>query len=210
VDTLKILTQKLAQTNIEENLKGDDQQIIQMVNAVDDLIHILNLLNERYTTWSLFPGSQERLQPFTNSINTIKVELKRLEEQITNDMNTLAPNITALVGPLIGARLIAKAGGLQHLATLPASTIQILGAEKALFRYKKEGGKPPKHGIIYQHTLLNRTPREKRGRIARIMANTLATAAKADAFTKRDLREMLKNQLKQKLEHKKSEPKKNN
>jgi nucleolar protein 56 len=83
---------------------------------------------------------------------------------------------------------------------LPASTIQILGAEKALFRYKKEGGKPPKHGVIFQHPLLNRAPRDQRGRIARLLASKITIAIKADVFTKRDIADELNAQLEQQLQ----------
>ncbi len=69
-------------------------------------------------------------------------------------MRLVAPNISSVVGPLIGARLISYAGCLHRLAMLPASTIQILGAEKALFRFKKQGSLPPKHGVIFQIYLL--------------------------------------------------------
>ncbi len=114
-------------------------------------------------------------------------------------MKKIAPNTTYIVGPLIGARLLSLAGGLQKLAILPASTIQILGAEKALFRYKKEGGKPPKHGVIFQHPLINRSLREERGKIARVLANKITIAVKADVFTQRDISKELKKDLDKKV-----------
>jgi len=67
---------------------------------------------------------------------------------------------------------------MERLATMPASTVQLLGAEKALFRFKKEGGKPPKHGVIFQHPLINKASRKNRGKIARILAAKIAIAAK--------------------------------
>ena len=130
----------------------------------------------------------------------IEKEMHRLEHLIEEDMKTIAPNIACLVGPLIGARLLASAGSLEKLALMPASTIQILGAEKALFRYKKEGGKPPKHGIIFQHAFINRAPKSLRGKIARSMAGKLATAAKADAFTKRDIADILIGELEARIQ----------
>jgi nucleolar protein 56 len=78
--------------------------------------------------------------------------------------------------------MIAIAGGLQNLAMRPASTIQVLGAEKALFRSLKTGARPPKHGLIFQHTLLHDAKRWQRGKIARVIAGKLAIAARADAF----------------------------
>ena len=94
----------------------------------------------------------------------------------------MAPNVRAVAGALLGARLIAMAGSLQNLAMRPASTIQVIGAEKALFRSLKTGARPPKHGLIFQHTLLHDAKRWQRGKIARVIAGKLAIAARADAF----------------------------
>jgi nucleolar protein 56 len=100
-----------------------------------------------------------------------------------------------MTGPLIGARLISIAGGINRLAIMPASTIQILGAEKALFRFRKEGGKPPKYGVIFQHPYIKKSSREKRGKIARIFASKISIAAKADVFTKKDISKDLMKDL---------------
>lgn len=110
-----------------------------------------------------------------------------------------APNLTGLVGPIIGAKLIAKAGGLEKLAKMPASTIQVLGAEKALFRAIRSGGKPPKHGIIFQHTLIHQAPKKIRGKIARALAAKLAIAARVDYYTKEDISEKLKEELAERI-----------
>ena len=91
--------------------------------------------------------------------------------------------------------MISLAGGIDRLAIMPASTVQILGAEKALFRFKKEGGKPPKHGIIFQNSSINRASRTIRGKIARLYASKIAIAARADAFTKRDISNELRKDL---------------
>jgi len=92
---------------------------------------------------------------------------RNLTEYIEQVMKEVAPNITALVGPLLGARLISLAGGLDKLARMPASTVQVLGAEKALFRALRTGGKPPKHGIIFQYPDIHRSPRWQRGKTRR-------------------------------------------
>ena len=107
---------------------------------------------------------------------------KGMEVYLEKTMNEVAPNTQALVGSLLGARLIAVAGGLRNLALRPASTIQVLGAEKALFRSLKTGARPPKHGLIFQHTLLHDAKRWQRGKIARALAGKLAIAIRADAF----------------------------
>jgi nucleolar protein 56 len=166
-----------------------------MINTLNDFIQISNLLSERLENWSLIPTPNEKIQPLKNVLSIINNEIKSLEKQIENDMRKVSPNVTNLVGSLIGARLIAFSGGLKKLAMLSSSTIQVLGAEKALFRYKKEGGKPPKHGVIFQHSYINKSSKEIRGKIARIFASKISVAAKADAFTKRNISDDLKKNL---------------
>ena len=107
---------------------------------------------------------------------------KNIENYVDKTMEEVAPNTKAVAGALLGARLIAIAGSLQNLAMRPASTIQVLGAEKALFRSLKTGARPPKHGLIFQHTLLHDAKRWQRGKIARVLAGKLAIAARIDAF----------------------------
>jgi nucleolar protein 56 len=107
---------------------------------------------------------------------------KNMEAYVDKTMEELAPNVRTVAGALLGARLIAIAGSLQNLAMRPASTIQVLGAEKALFRSLKTGARPPKHGLIFQHNLLHDAKRWQRGKIARVIAGKLSIAARADAF----------------------------
>lgn len=194
-DLLHKATIIVAENRVDEKLASEDLQVIQMVNAFDDLIQTSNLLSERLDSWSVIPTPKEKMQPLQNAFSIVNDEIKSLEKQIESDMKKIAPNISKMTGPLIGARLISLAGGMERLAIMPASTIQILGAEKAFFRFKKEGGKPPKHGVIFQHSYINRSPREIRGKIARTFATKIAIAAKADAFTKRDISKDLKKNL---------------
>ncbi len=189
----------LTKQQVTAQLRRPDLGIIQQVNALDNLIQTANLLSERLTSWSQLPDTEGKRQPFAAVLSTVNAEIDRLQTQIDADMYATAPNLATLAGPLIGARLIAYAGGLDHLAMLPASTIQLLGAEKALFRFKKEGGRPPKHGILFQHPLINRAPRTERGRRARTLAATLTIAVKADVFTKRLIHEELSRDLEKKL-----------
>jgi len=105
---------------------------------------------------------------------------QKLETYLDSVMEEIAPNIRALAGSLLGARLIALAGGLNNIAKMPASTIQLLGAEKALFRSLKTGARPPKHGIIFQHSLIHEAKRWQRGKMARALAGKLAIAARTD------------------------------
>jgi nucleolar protein 56 len=123
-----------------------------------------------------------------------------LEKYMDSTMGEVAPNVKHLLGSLLGARLIAIAGGLMNLAKRPASTIQVLGAEKALFRSLKTGTRPPKHGMIFQHTLLHDAKRWQRGKIARALAGKVAIAARADAFGGRYIGDELKADLDRRIE----------
>lgn len=177
----------LANNRITCLLSSKDLQIIQMMNAFDELQQSVNVFSERINYWSELPDSNENISGFKEMTTYVNKEMMRLENQINSAMQEIAPNVSMVVGGVLGARLISLAGGLQNLAMMPASTVQMLGAEKALFRFKKEGGKPPKHGVIYQHSLINKSNKQVRGRIARVLALKIILAAKADVFTKRDI-----------------------
>lgn len=113
----------------------------------------------------------------------MQTELRKiLAHQIEEMMEKIAPNIKELLTATVGARLMAKAGSLQKLSVMPASTIQIIGAEKALFRSLKTGAPPPKHGILFQHPILHSAPKWQRGKMARAIASKLAIAARIDLF----------------------------
>ena len=120
------------------------------------------------------------------SLATLAIQLGSLRDglngYIESQMKKVAPNVAEIAGATIGARLMAKAGGLDRLAILPASTIQILGAEKALFRALRTGARPPKHGILFQHQAVHTAPKWQRGKIARTLANKIAIAARVDYY----------------------------
>lgn len=118
-----------------------------------------------------------------------------LQNYADSTVEEVAPNVQALVGSLLTARLIALAGGLTNLAKMPASTIQVLGAEKALFRSLKTGTRPPKHGIIFQDALIHEAKKWQRGKMSRALAGKLAIAARTDAFSGRFIGDLLKADL---------------
>src|SRR4030043_2146444 len=123
-----------------------------------------------------------QIQALSKDVLELYALRQGMESYLDKTMSQVAPNTKAIVGSLLGARLIAIAGGLRNLAMRPASTMQVLGAEKALFRSLKTGARPPKHGLIFQHTLLHDAKRWQRGKIARVIAGKLAIAARTDAF----------------------------
>ena len=113
----------------------------------------------------------------------MQTELRRiLAHQIEEMMEKIAPNIKDILTATVGARLMAKAGSLQKLSVMPSSTIQIIGAEKALFRSLKTGAPPPKHGILFQHPILHSAPKWQRGKMARAIASKVAIAVRIDLF----------------------------
>jgi len=107
----------------------------------------------------------------------------KLFNYLSSKMNACAPNLSALIGEQVGARLIAHAGSLTSLAKYPASTVQILGAEKALFRALKTKGPTPKYGLIFHSSFISRTKQSNKGRISRYLANKCSLASRIDCFS---------------------------
>merc|ERR1711913_179036 len=110
----------------------------------------------------------------------------QLFEYLKNRMNAIAPNLTILVGELVGARLISHAGSLMNLAKQPASTVQILGAEKALFRALKTKHATPKYGLIYHASLIGQASQKNKGKMSRVLANKCALSIRVDALGDQD------------------------
>lgn len=108
---------------------------------------------------------------------------KEIAEYLSNKMNVVAPNLAALIGDTVGARLISHAGSLTNLAKYPASTVQILGAEKALFRALKTRGNTPKYGLIFHSSFIGRAGSKNKGRISRYLANKCSIASRIDCFS---------------------------
>jgi nucleolar protein 56 len=107
---------------------------------------------------------------------------ERTEAYIQEIVEETCPNMCAIVGGPLAARLISLSGGLERLSSLPSSTVQLLGAEKAMFRHLKSGKRPPKHGVIYQHPEVHKAPYWQRGNIARALAGKILIAAKVDQY----------------------------
>merc|ERR1712179_326926 len=108
---------------------------------------------------------------------------KELSSYLQNKMSVVAPNLAVLIGDTVGARLISHAGSLTNLAKAPASTVQILGAEKALFRALKTRGNTPKYGLIFHSSFIGRAGAKNKGRISRYLANKCSIASRIDAFS---------------------------
>lgn len=142
------------------------------------------------------------IERFSDRVIALNNYRKSLYTYLVNKMHAVAPNVSALIGEIVGARLIAQAGSLTNLAKYPASTIQILGAEKALFRALKTKGNTPKYGLIYHSTFIGRAAAKNKGRISRILANKVSIASRIDCFLDTPTNkfgEMLREQIEERL-----------
>jgi len=147
----------------------------------------------------LSPEDEERVKDVAREgLRLIKLR-KEQERYLEELMSAEAPNLVAIAGPILGAKLISMAGGLEKLARLPASTIQVLGAEKALFRFFRTGRGAPKHGVIFQHPYVHGSPKWQRGKIARLLASKIALAARIDYFSREDRSAELRKALEERL-----------
>jgi nucleolar protein 56 len=132
------------------------------------------------TGGAITPENLAAVQKLAQEIKNLNSMRNALTSHLEQEMDAVAPNVKEILGATIGARMIAKTGGLERLSSMAASTIQVIGAEKALFRALKTGSRPPKHGIIFQHPLIHSAPKWQRGKIARAIAAKVAISARID------------------------------
>ena len=149
-----------------------------------------NSLGAEISSFDMNPISQ--LASFGVEILNIK---ESLEQYIDESMKEVAPNLQFLVGSLLGARLISLAGSLENLAKRSSGTIQVLGAEKALFRHLRSGEDPPKHGVIFQSPYIHSAKKHQRGKIARALSGKLSIASRVDFFSGEFIAPSLGNDL---------------
>jgi len=162
-----------------ENISKED---FEKAGFSKDKVEMLCLIKEKSRGGDISEKNFAIVESLAKQILNLFELRKNIEGHIEEQMKEQAPNISVILGTAVGARILARAGSLRRLATMPASTIQILGAEKALFRSLKTGANPPKHGILFQHALVHAAPRWQRGKIARAIAAKGAIAARVDVF----------------------------
>jgi nucleolar protein 56 len=197
---------------IRKKLSQKDNLIIQSIKTMDLLDKSSNLLLERLKEWygiyhpelatadpdeyllllwnkpndsmgaELKKKDIKPILSFAKEIKSLRVEREKISKYLEKLMKEVCPNITAVCGPIIGARLIASAGSLKRLAEFPSSTVQILGAEKAFFAHLRKNVKPPKHGIIFQHQKIRTAEPKMRGKLARKLAAKISIASRVDFF----------------------------
>jgi nucleolar protein 56 len=177
---------------------GAEAELLQTIEALDDLNEAVNRLEERLYEWSRLSDDRrlrgralaESLAEEEESIGVFAravIDLREARESVQKSLETataqIAPNLSNLAGPLLAARMISRAGGMKRLSEMPASAIQVMGAEKALFKHLRGKAPSPKHGMIYRHPAVGGTVRSLRGRAARALAAKLAIAARIDRYS---------------------------
>src|SRR3989441_2415557 len=145
-------------------------------------------IDHRESVGADLPEREEaELKALAGLAKLVADQRRAVEAYVERSIRELAPNVSELAGPIIAARLVTLAGGVDDLARAPAGTVQLLGAERALFRHLRTGSRPPKHGVLFQHPWVHGAPPWQRGAIARAFAAKISLAARADAFTKRKI-----------------------
>ena len=140
----------------------------------------------------LKPEDLEAVREMAKRILELYELRERLEAYQEMLVKETCPNVSYVAEPALAAKLVARAGSIEKLARMPASTVQVLGAEKALFKHLKKHSKPPKHGLIFQHAYISTAPKKQRGKLSRALATKISIAAKADAYTGNFIAEKLK------------------
>jgi nucleolar protein 56 len=201
---LHVATLAAARAAAAERERADDRQLVHAVRAMDDCRRQANELAERVAEWA---GSRDddagtgvayarelAAQDPSGPVDSRVVSLARRAADLDAEAEDLrafveraapetAPNLAALAGPVLAARLVALAGGLESLAKQPSGTVQVLGAEDALFAHLRGEATSPKHGVIYTHEYVRNTRPADRGSAARALAGKLAIAARIDHYS---------------------------
>jgi nucleolar protein 56 len=148
---------------------------------------------------NLSKKDEEILKDYATKIKELFKFREHLEKYVGCVLKEVAPNLQEIAGSLLAARLIALTGGLEKLAKKPSSTVQLLGAEKALFRFLHGRGRSPKYGLLFTHQLVQNAPLEKRGKVARVLASKISIAAKMDFYGKKIKSDELKKNLESRI-----------
>ena len=223
-DALHGATVHATREAVRERETSTEQQIKHCIAAMDDAERTANELAERVVEWAESLAGDDR-EPLADGIDGVRAvaawtpetpaeervvslaeravdldaERAELRSFVESQVPTVAPNLAAMAGPVLAARLIALAGGLDPLAKKPSGTVQVLGAEDALFAHLAGRGPSPKHGIIYTHPAVNGTRPEDRGSAARALAGKLTIAARIDHYSG-DMRPDVHDELDNRIE----------
>ncbi|MCJ1224093.1 snoRNP complex protein nop56 [Toensbergia leucococca] len=162
---------------------NDLNELAQQVNDDQDIAQSIIDAARVSMGQDLSENDMENVTTFARRVVSLANYRKSLHSYLVSKMGIVAPNLAALIGEVVGARLISHAGSLTSLCKYPASTVQILGAEKALFRALKTKGNTPKYGLIYHSSFIGRAGQKNKGRISRFLANKCSIASRIDNFS---------------------------
>ncbi len=156
-------------------------QLIALYGDRDAVIEELGIELESIGS-DMDPADMDAVRDLADTLCRLYEDEERTQDYIQGIVEETCPNMCALLGAPLAARLVSLAGGLERLSSLPSSTVQLLGAEKAMFRHLRSGKRGPKHGVIYQHPEVHRSPYWQRGKVARALAGKVLIAAKVDQY----------------------------
>jgi len=203
-DALREATRAAAREEVAASERADDKQLVHAVRSMDDCERTANELAERVAEWagSLYDDAgtgvsyarnladadpddptERQLVSLAERVADLAEERDELRGFVERRAAEVAPNLSALAGPVLAARLIALAGDLESLAKQPSGTVQVLGAEDALFAHLRGRGPSPKHGVIFTHEYVRGTDSDERGSAARALAGKLSIAARVDHYS---------------------------
>ncbi|SFG80027.1 nucleolar protein 56 [Halopelagius inordinatus] len=219
-ERLREASLRATRDQVQKRERADDKQLVHSVRAMDDAERTANELAERLAEWAgtLYDDAgvgvdgarelaakdaetpvEERVVSLAERVVALADERDDLRSFIETRAPTVAPNLSEMAGPVLAARLVALAGGLESLAKKPSGTVQVLGAEDALFAHLRGRGSSPKHGVIFTHEYVRGTHPENRGSAARAFAGKLAIAARIDHYAG-DFRPDLHEELRERME----------
>ncbi|PCR89901.1 NOP5/NOP56 family protein [Natrinema ejinorense] len=220
-DRLHEATMAATRAEVRERERADDQQLVHAIRAMDDCSRTANELAERLAEWAgtvdpdagtgveyarkLARGESEdgleepAIRSLAERVAGLADEADELRAFVERQTPAVAPNLSALADPVLAARLISLAGGLEALAKKPSGTVQVFGAEDALFAHLRGHAPSPKHGIIYTHDAVRGTHPENRGSAARAVAGKLSIAARVDHYSG-ELKPELEAELAERIE----------
>ncbi|MFC7226939.1 NOP58 family protein [Salinirubellus salinus] len=200
-DTLHETALAATRAAVREAERAGDRQLVHAVRAMDDCSRTANELAERVEEWagSLLDESgtgvefarevaesgevPATLRTLAQRVVDLDEQAARLRTDIERTAPDVAPNLAAMAGPVLAARLVSLAGGLESLAKKPSGTLQVLGAEEALFAHLRGRAPSPKHGVIYTHDAVRNTHPDDRGSASRALAGKLTIAARVDHYS---------------------------
>jgi nucleolar protein 56 len=220
-DLLHEATVTAARDAAREAGRADDNQLVHALRAMDDTERTANELAERLEEWAgalldieseatgldfaavvaqrePATATEERVRSLADRVVDLREERDDLRTFIERRAPEVAPNLSKMAGPTLAARLISLAGGLESLAKKPSGTVQVLGAEDALFAHLRGHAPSPKHGVIFTHEFVRGTRPADRGSAARALAGKLSIAARIDHYAG-DLRPELHEELRQRM-----------